>query len=88
MSMTRNLLIGAGAVIVGQLIVFNQLDAYSYLHVRGYIDGLMRASGDGATAQAELDAWRSYWIDKVWWKGLVDHFYNYGLNRIGVLYGN
>lgn len=87
MTAITNILIGAGAVVVGQLIVFNQLDAYSYLHVRGYIDGLMRGAGSKEEAQAELDAWRSYWIDKVWWKGLVEHFYNYGLNRIRVLYG-
>ncbi len=86
MTALRNILIGAGAVVVGQLIVFNQLDAYSYLHVRGYIDGLMRAAGSELEAQAELDAWRSYWINKVWWKGLVDHFYKYGEGRINALY--
>jgi len=79
--------IGLGAYVVGQLIVFRQIEGIDYWEVRGYINGLVRGSGNRDAALVNLTQWRDFWMGQAWWGGLVDHFYNYGLERIDALYG-
>ncbi len=79
--------IGLGVYVVGQLIVFRQIEAVDYWEARGYINGLIRGSGDYSTAVANLDSWRAWWMERAWWKGLVENLYNYGLKRATEFYG-
>ena len=79
--------IGLGAYVVGQLIVFRQIEGVDYWEVRGYINGLVRGSGDYNTAVSNLNYWRDWWTGKAWWNWPVSHFYNYGLQRADELYG-
>lgn len=79
--------IGFGAYVIGNLIIFRQLEGVDYWEVRGYINGLVRGSGNRDTAISNLNNWRDYWYERAWWKGLVDHFYNHGMSRIEQLYG-
>ena len=78
--------IGFGAYVVGQMIIFRQIEAISYWEVKGYINGLTRGAGSSEEAYRQLNAWYDYWEPKVWWKGLLDHFYSYGEKRINILY--
>jgi len=78
--------IGLGAYVVGQLVVFRQVEAVDYWEAKGYINGLVRGSGDYSTAVTNLAQWRDWWVERVWWKGIVEHFYNYGLQRANELY--
>lgn len=73
--------------VIGSAIIFRQIEAIDYWEVIGYLNGLMRGSGNYATAIANLNNWRNYWLARAWWKGLVNHFYNHGLQRIHILYG-
>ena len=79
--------IGFGAYVVGNFIIFRQIEAFDYWEAKGYINGLMRGSGDYTTAIANLNQWRDWWMERAWWGGLVDHFYNYGLRRAEELFG-
>lgn len=80
--------IGLGTYVLGGAVFFKwQLEAYSYLDVKGYINGIVREAGDYAKAVATLDKWKNYWYGQGSWKWLVDHFYNYGLDRVQILYG-
>ena len=78
----------AGTVyVVGQLIVFRQIEGMDYWEVRGYINGLVRGSGNYTTAVANMNYWRDWYSGRAWWGGLVEHFYNYGLQRADEMYG-
>ena len=78
--------IGLGVYVVGQFIVFRQIEAVDYWEVRGYINGLIRGSGDRDTAISNLTYWRDWWKGKAWWNWPVDHFFDYGMSRIDELY--
>ncbi len=80
--------IGLGTYVVGGALLFKwQLEAYSYLEVRGYINGIVRETGSMENAMTTLDNWRNYWYDQGSWQWLVDHFYNYGIERAQIVYG-
>ncbi len=79
--------IGLGVYVVGQLIVFRQIEAVDYWEARGYINGLVRGSGDYNTAIANLDSWSAWWIERALCKDLVETLYNYGLQRASEIYG-
>ena len=79
--------IGLGIYVVGQLIVFRQIEAFDYWEARGYINGLVRGSGDYSTAITNLNYWKDWWLGQAWWKGLVENLYNYGLQRASEMYG-
>jgi len=79
--------IGLGAYVVGQFVVFRQIEAVDYWQAKGYIDGLVRGSGDYSNAITNLNQWKDWWMGRAWLKWIVEHFYNYGLTRASELYG-
>lgn len=87
MDLWKVLGLGLGGVVVGQAIVFRGLDAWSYLHVRGYIDGLVRGAGSYTAATSELNMWRDHWMEhRSYLQVVIEHLYNYGIARRDELY--
>ena len=82
--------VGLGAYIFGQILLFKpSVDAWSYWEAQGYINGLVRGAGSSDNALNQLNAWRDYWIaQRGWASSIINHFYNYGLQRIDFLYGS
>jgi len=81
--------VGLGAYVFGQLLVFKlSVDAIDYWEARGYLNGLMRASGSKEMATANLNQWRDFWLAQSGWASLIiNSLYGYGQKRILELYG-
>lgn len=81
------------AIVFGGYVILNylasfRLEAVSLWELKGYIDGLVRASGNAATAVDNLDYWRNYWTERApGMEFIIDPLYNYGLERAAELYG-
>ena len=88
-TITKVAAIGLGAYVFGQILLFKpSIDAWDYWEARGYVNGLIRGAGSRDAALTQLTAWRDYWkAQRSWAGGIIDHFYNYGLQGIEYLYG-
>jgi len=77
-----------GYVILNLLLSF-RLGAVSIWQLKGYIDGLVRSSGDAITAESNLSWWKDYWtIRAPEMQFLIDALYNYGLQQTSEVYGS
>ena len=81
--------IALGAYVFGQILLFKpSIDAWNYWEGKGYINGLVRGAGSRDAALTQLTAWRDYWTaQRGWASAIINHFYNYGLQRVDGLYG-
>lgn len=82
--------IALGAYVFGQILLFKpSIDAWDYWEARGYINGGVRAAQSRDNALLFLNNWRDYWkSQRPWADFIINHFYNYGLQRIDWLYGS
>jgi len=77
-----------GGYVIGNFIIFRQLDATDYWEVIGYIHGLVRGAGSKEKALQNLVEWRNYWMaERPYLSWLIEHFYQHGLYAVDVIYG-
>lgn len=86
--------IGAGALFAYEWFrpnegryFLNKIDSRNKEEIEGYLNGLVRGSGSREAAQTNLDQWRTWWLGQKADQELISYWYNYGMKRIGALYG-